>query len=58
MTKIYEDDYEHPLKAKRKDIGFEISVRKMDKEEMPDDGITYYADTDCTIYREDELVIL
>lgn len=29
----------------------------MDKDEMPDDGITYYADTDCTIYQENELTL-
>lgn len=51
----YEDDYEHPIRAIRKDFGFEVFVRKMDKDEMPDDGITYYADTDCSIYTIDEL---
>jgi len=54
----YEEKYEHPIKAKRKDFGFEVSVRIMDKDEMPDDGIKYYADTDCSIYAESELEIL
>lgn len=51
----YEDDYEHPIRAIRKDFGFEVFVRKMDKDEMPDDGLTYYADTECSIYEEEEL---
>jgi len=55
MKKTYEDDYEHPITATRKDIGLTVRVRKMEKSEMPDDGITYYADTECVIYREDEL---
>lgn len=58
MRPTYEDKYDHPLKSIRKDGGFEIDVRKMDKDEIPDDGVTYYADTDCTIYKEDELEIL
>lgn len=43
-------------KAIRKDNGIEIEVRKMNKDEMPDDGITYYCD-DATsiIYEEKEL---
>lgn len=55
MSRTYEDDYEHPIKAVRKDGGYELNVRKMSKEEMPDDGIDYWVDTDCTIYTEDEL---
>ena len=51
MKKTYEDDYEHPITATRKDIGLTVRVRKMEKSEMPDDGITYYADTECVIYR-------
>ena len=51
----YEENYEHPIKAKRKDFGFELLVRVMDKDEMPDDGVKYYADTECTIYTESEL---
>ena len=46
------------MKAIRKDFKFEIEVRKMDKDEMPDDGITYYCDDEtCIIYEEDELEI-
>lgn len=58
LVKTYEDDYEHPIRAIRRDIGYEVNVRKMNKDEMPDDGITYYADTDCTIYQERELSIV
>ena len=54
----YEEKYEHPIEARRKDFGFEVSVRIMNKDEMPDDGVKYYADTDCTIYREGELELL
>ncbi len=44
------------MKVKRKDFGFEIEVRKMDKDEMPDDGIVYYCDDETSgIYTEDEL---
>lgn len=56
-SRTYEDDYDHPIVATRKDLNYEIQVRKMDKDEMPDDGITYYADTDCTIYQENELAL-
>lgn len=46
------------MKAIRKDIYFEIEVRKMDKDEMPDDGITYYCDDETyIIYKEEELEI-
>lgn len=55
LERTYEDDYEHPIKAIRKEFGFEVLVRKMNKDEMPDDGKTYYADTECTIYEESEL---
>ena len=53
-----EDNYEHPITAIRKDIGIQVSVRVMDKESMPDDGETYYADTECTIYTTEELDIV
>lgn len=44
------------MKAIRKDFKLEIEVRKMSKEEMPDDGITYYCDDETSIiYKEDEL---
>lgn len=56
-NRTYEDDYDHPIVATRIDLNYEIHVRKMDKDEMPDDGITYYADTDCTIYQENELTL-
>jgi len=47
------------LRAIRKDFRTEIDVRKMDKDEMPDDGIVYYCDYDGgNIYNEDELIIL
>ena len=52
-----EDKHDHQITAIRKDLRIELSVRKMDKDEMPDDGITYYADTDGTIYEEDELEV-
>lgn len=44
--------YDYPIKAKTH--GFEIDVRMMRKDEMPDDGITYYCDEDGTIYHEGE----
>lgn len=47
------------MKAIRKDINHQIEVRKMDKDEMPDDGITYYCDdSTCIIYTEDEVELL
>lgn len=46
------------MQAIRKDSYSEIEVRKMDKDEMPDDGITYYCDDEtCKIYTKDELII-
>jgi len=45
--------YEYPIKAKRYD-DWEINVRKMKKDEMPDDGITYYCEKNGTIYHEGE----
>ena len=54
----YEEKYEHPIEARTKDFGFEVSVRIMNKDEMPDDGIRYYADTNCSIYAENELELL
>ena len=54
----YEEKYEHPIEAIRKDFGFEVSVRIMNKDEMPDDGVKYYADTNCLIYVESELELL
>ena len=53
----YEDDYEHPIVAIRRDSGIRVFVRRMVEGEMPDDGIIYYVDTDCTIYEEDELEV-
>jgi len=46
---------EFETKAIRKDYGLEIMVRKMDKDEMPDDGVTYYCEEGGQIYKEDEL---
>lgn len=47
------------MKAIRKDNHFEIEVRKMDKDEMPDDGITYYCDDETSIiYEEKELELV
>jgi len=39
-----------------KDNRIEIMVRKMGKDEMPDDGIVYYCEEGGQIYREDELI--
>ena len=44
-------NYNYPIKAKR--FNFEINVRKMREDEMPDDEI-YYCDIDGTIYQEGE----
>lgn len=47
------------MKAIRKDFGFEIEVRKMNKDEMPDNGIVYYCDDESkNIYEEKELDLL
>lgn len=43
------------MKAIRKDFKTEIEVRKMDKNEMPDDGINYYCEESGQIYKENEL---
>jgi len=43
--------YEYPIKAIRFNC-WEISVRKMRKDEMPNDGNTYYAEENGTIYQE------
>lgn len=46
------------MKAIRKDFGFEIEVRKMAKDEMPDNGIEYYCDDETkNIYEEKELTL-
>ena len=45
--------YEYPIKAMRYNE-WEIDVRKMRPDEMPDDGITYYCDVNSTIYHEGE----
>lgn len=47
---------EYPIKVKYNNV--EIFVRKMDKEEMPDDGISYYCDYDGSIYTEKELNLI
>lgn len=43
--------YEYPIRAT--DYGEEIFVRKMRKDEMPDDGNTYYVTVNGTIYSHD-----
>lgn len=45
--------YDYPIKAMRYNE-WEIDVRKMRKDEMPDDGITYYCERNGTIYRDGE----
>ena len=45
--------YDYPIKAIRYNK-FDINVRKMRKDEMEEDGITYYADRDGIIYTERE----
>jgi len=45
--------YSYPIKAVRYK-NWEIDVRKMRKDEMPDDGITYYVEENGTIYVEGE----
>lgn len=45
------------MKVIRKDLNIEIDVRKIGKDEIPDDGITYYCDDETSIiYLEDELL--
>lgn len=47
------------MKAIRKDNGFEIEVRKMAKDEMPNDGITYYCeDETAIIFTTEELKMI
>jgi hypothetical protein len=43
------------IKAIRQDFDLDVAVRKMDKDEMPDDGVTYYCEETGQIYTEDEL---
>lgn len=51
MTREIDYGYEYPIRAMRwGDI--ELNVRQMRKDEMPDNGITYYCDQDGTIYQE------
>lgn len=45
--------YKYPIKASRYGE-WEIDVRKMRKDEMPDDGINYYCERDGSIYAEDD----
>jgi hypothetical protein len=54
MNTKREKDYghEYPIKAFR--YNWEINVRKMRKDEMPDDGINYYCEENGTIYIEGE----
>jgi hypothetical protein len=47
------------MKIRIKDNQIEKEVRKMDKDEMPDNGITYYCDDESgTIYEENELIFI
>lgn len=48
-----EFSYEYPIKARRFN-DFDVDVRLMRKDEMPDDGKTYYCDVDGTIYMQGE----
>lgn len=42
--------------AREKGTEWKIEVRKMSKDEMPDDGEEYYCnDETCVIYKKDEL---
>lgn len=45
--------YEYPIKAKRYGE-FEIDVREMRKDEMPEDGETYYCEQNGSIYWKGE----
>lgn len=46
------------IKAIRKDIQEEIEVRRMDKDEMHEDGIVYYCDDETSIiYEQGELTL-
>jgi len=54
MSKLEKDyNYDYPIRAIRHGE-WEIKVRQMRKDEMPDDGITYYCEKDGTIYDENE----
>jgi len=56
MNKILKEEdykYEYPIRAIRYNE-WEINVRKMRKDEMPDNGITYYVEKNGTIYSENE----
>lgn len=44
--------YEYPIKARY--FGEDIDVRLMRKDEMPDDGETYYCEVNGSIYRQGE----
>lgn len=46
-------------KVRVKDNGVEIEVRKMEKDEMPDDDVEYYCDDERgQIYKKGELVFI
>jgi hypothetical protein len=54
MSKVMtEKDYGHLYPIKALYHGFDVSVRKMRQDEMPDDGNTYYVDVDGSIYSHD-----
>ena len=45
--------YDYPIAAQRFNE-FNIQVRQLRKDEMPEDGLTYYCDVDGTIYQAEE----
>lgn len=49
---------EFNIKATRKDYNLAIVVRRMDADEMPDNGITYYCQDSGQIYEEQEIEII
>jgi hypothetical protein len=46
------------IAARRKDFGLKIMVRKMNKDEMPNDGIIYFCEEGGQIYTEKELILI
>jgi len=49
---------EYNIRATVNDNGIDVKVRKMDADEMPDDGITYYCEESGQIYTEVELELV
>ena len=48
-------DKDYNIKVMVKDNRVSVMVRKMEKDEMPDDGIVYYCRQEGQIYMESEL---